>query len=101
LFFGVAGVLFEQLALDFLGDFEGEEFVGMFFGTIFEIAERLAGLHVEGVEFSLRIIELSTNLLEVGVRLFGKRHDKSFHWGNNYTIVPHFACSHNIKFAPF
>jgi hypothetical protein len=39
MFFGIAGVLFELLTLDFFGDFEGKQLVGVPFDAIFEIAE--------------------------------------------------------------
>jgi hypothetical protein len=77
LFFGVTGVLFEQLALDLFGDFEGEELVGMLFDTIFEIAECLSWLHFEGVEFLLGVVELSANVLEIFVGAFRRRHGES------------------------
>ena len=71
LLLGVPSVLFEQLPLDFLGDFEREEFVGMPFDTILEIVERLAAFHFEAIKFLFGLVELSADVLEI---FFGTSH---------------------------
>ena len=77
LFLGIAGILLEQLPLDFFGDLERKKFVGMPFDSIFEIAEGLSRLHVEGVEFPFGIVESAANVFEVFVRAFVGRHGES------------------------
>ena len=58
-FFGFACFLFDLLHLNFFGNFEREQFVGVPFDTVLEIAERLIRSHFEVVEFSCCFVELS------------------------------------------
>ena len=71
LFFGFACLLFDLLHLNFFGNFEREQFVGVPFDAVLEITERLIRSHFEVVEFSCCFVELSPNGGEMGVGLIG------------------------------
>ena len=57
--------MFDLFLLNFFGDFEREQFIGVSFDSIFEISERFFGSHFESVEGTLDFVELLANIGEV------------------------------------
>jgi len=69
--------LFHLPLLNFFGDFERKNLIGVFFYSIFEISQRFSTPHFESIEFFLGFIELTANILEIVLGMICGRHSES------------------------
>ena len=84
LFFGFSRFLVDLLLLNLFGNFERENLIGMSLDTILKIAERFSRSHLESVEGSLFIVELSANVLKIFFGAVRREHGDSVRSGNQH-----------------